>query len=263
MTDGRLRSRERRFLETASLQDEAAWLLERVRVGVLAQERLKLAASLGHRGSQLATAQRVFPDAVEELRRIEAAHEPVASAVAAQDFEAAARLRDQADSLRGLVWESGSPIPAWNGQSLRLKTWFVSLLRAHQEVALRLGVALANAWRRRQAGESSVLAAVLDAAEQHLVSGSGADLDALADVVGEPQPSKVFHPASSLSSWLLRLWADGWVEDATDRDLVDWLEPLAASEAQLVAEVSDEVTSWALGERDHVAERVAAREDDS
>lgn len=48
MSDARLRALERRVLQTGSVEDEAAWLTERVRAGDLARKRLKLAADCGH-----------------------------------------------------------------------------------------------------------------------------------------------------------------------------------------------------------------------
>jgi len=54
MSDERLRELERRWKETASPSDEAAYLSERVRVGDLAVSNLELAANLGHRGAGLA-----------------------------------------------------------------------------------------------------------------------------------------------------------------------------------------------------------------
>ncbi len=48
MSDVRLRELERRFKESGSLEDEAAWLLERVRVGRLDPTKLELAAHVGH-----------------------------------------------------------------------------------------------------------------------------------------------------------------------------------------------------------------------
>jgi len=47
VSDADLRDLERRFRETSSVEDEAAWLLERVRLGDLPNERLELAAFLG------------------------------------------------------------------------------------------------------------------------------------------------------------------------------------------------------------------------
>lgn len=55
MSDERLREMERRWQETGSVQDEAAYLKERVRAGELAWERLELAAYCGHAAACLAT----------------------------------------------------------------------------------------------------------------------------------------------------------------------------------------------------------------
>ena len=55
--DEKLRDLERRFRQTGSPDDEAAWLLERVRVGDLTQERLELAAYCGHEGARRAVGQ--------------------------------------------------------------------------------------------------------------------------------------------------------------------------------------------------------------
>ena len=52
MSDQRLRELERRWRETGSVEDEAAYLRERVRVGDLTQERLELAAYCGHEGAK-------------------------------------------------------------------------------------------------------------------------------------------------------------------------------------------------------------------
>lgn len=54
MSDERIRELERRFKETGSVEDEAAWLKERVRVGDLTEERLSLAAYCGHKAARTA-----------------------------------------------------------------------------------------------------------------------------------------------------------------------------------------------------------------
>ena len=54
MSDSKLRELERRWRETGSVDDEAAYLRERVRVGDLTQERLELAAYCGHEGARRA-----------------------------------------------------------------------------------------------------------------------------------------------------------------------------------------------------------------
>jgi hypothetical protein len=52
--DERLRELERRWRASGSTDDEAAWLVERVRLGRLREERLLLAAELEHRAATLA-----------------------------------------------------------------------------------------------------------------------------------------------------------------------------------------------------------------
>lgn len=52
MSDERLRQLERRWRETSAVEDEAAYLLERVRAGTLTQEQLELAAYCGHRAAR-------------------------------------------------------------------------------------------------------------------------------------------------------------------------------------------------------------------
>lgn len=54
MSDARLREAERRWRESGAAEDEAAWLRERVRAGELGDDRLRLAAYVGHRPSVLA-----------------------------------------------------------------------------------------------------------------------------------------------------------------------------------------------------------------
>lgn len=58
MSDDRLREIERRWKETGAVEDEAAWLLERLRVGAITGIDLELAAILGHHASARALADR-------------------------------------------------------------------------------------------------------------------------------------------------------------------------------------------------------------
>jgi len=55
VSDADLRELERRFRETGSVEDEAAWLRERVRVGQLDETRVQLAAHCGLAAALLAT----------------------------------------------------------------------------------------------------------------------------------------------------------------------------------------------------------------
>jgi hypothetical protein len=66
MTDERLRDLERRWKETGSVEDEAAWLKERVRAGDFPPTRLELAAYCGYEAARRAVAtQNDPPDLVE------------------------------------------------------------------------------------------------------------------------------------------------------------------------------------------------------
>lgn len=51
MSDSRLRTLERRWIETGRVEDEAAWLRERLRWGELSEEQLGLAARCALRES--------------------------------------------------------------------------------------------------------------------------------------------------------------------------------------------------------------------
>jgi hypothetical protein len=54
MSDQKLRDLERRWRETGTVEDEAAYLLERMRVGELSSEKLELAAFCAHEGARRA-----------------------------------------------------------------------------------------------------------------------------------------------------------------------------------------------------------------
>jgi hypothetical protein len=58
MAETRLRQLERRFRATGSVEDEAAYLQERVRVGDLGERSLELAAYLEHPAARLACSLR-------------------------------------------------------------------------------------------------------------------------------------------------------------------------------------------------------------
>lgn len=60
VTDTRLRELERRYKQSGTVKDEAAWLLERVRAGELTDAQLQLFALLGHQGA--ASAVGTVPD---------------------------------------------------------------------------------------------------------------------------------------------------------------------------------------------------------
>lgn len=67
MTDSHLRELERRFKESGSVEDEVAYLLERVRLGELDRDMLELAAYCGHQASCQALGDQV-PRMPEKLK---------------------------------------------------------------------------------------------------------------------------------------------------------------------------------------------------
>tara|TARA_R110002072_G_scaffold47901_1_gene131238 strand:- start:2189 stop:2989 length:801 start_codon:yes stop_codon:yes gene_type:complete len=69
MSDEKLRELERRWKETGAVEDEAAFLLERVRAGELTQERLELAAYCRHEGATAATSQPPYSGGPKEHDR--------------------------------------------------------------------------------------------------------------------------------------------------------------------------------------------------
>ncbi len=96
MSDEKLRELERRFKETGSVEDEAVWLKERVRVGDLTQERLELAAALGAVSAALA---------MDEPRQ-----EPPEDRAALMSI-----LRESGDGAlaRGAIAVARAVLPAW------------------------------------------------------------------------------------------------------------------------------------------------------
>lgn len=84
MSDERLRDLERRWKETGSVEDEAAWITERMRVGMLAQDRVELAAYCGHQAARKALGRDACetPEDLEEWIRGLPAQQSVACAVA-------------------------------------------------------------------------------------------------------------------------------------------------------------------------------------
>ncbi|MCO5165050.1 MAG: hypothetical protein M9894_01615 [Planctomycetes bacterium] len=76
MSDDGLRAVEARWRQTGAPEDEAAWLVARVRAGALPPERLRLAARLGHRAAGLAVGAAAEPlptcegEMVPWLRRV-------------------------------------------------------------------------------------------------------------------------------------------------------------------------------------------------
>lgn len=91
MSDERLRQLERRWKETGSAEDEAVFLLARVRAGELTRERLELAAFCGSPGALRAAPQVVEKPSEDLGRLLEAVEESWGTLPAIGSGVAAAR----------------------------------------------------------------------------------------------------------------------------------------------------------------------------
>lgn len=81
MSDDRLRELERRWKESGTVADEAAYLTERMRIGLLTRERLWSAGLLGSQAAKLVLGQ--HPTWGDELRWVYAVEEQAAAVRAA------------------------------------------------------------------------------------------------------------------------------------------------------------------------------------
>ncbi len=69
MSDERLREVERRAREPGTPDDQAAWLVERLRMGRLTRRRLEAAAHCGHEGARLVLGTKPLPAPTREWAR--------------------------------------------------------------------------------------------------------------------------------------------------------------------------------------------------
>lgn len=130
MSDEDLRELERRFRETGSVEDEAAWLLGRLRAGDLEEEQLRLAACCSHEPSRIALGE---PPAVEpensfiwSLRLQEVGPRLLARVSVALCLEAFVALEGHRfharclEALRALEAWAANPSPELAGRARRL-----------------------------------------------------------------------------------------------------------------------------------------------
>ena len=223
MSDERLRERQRRWLETRSSQDEAAYLLERVRTGDLEHSKLELVAALGAEGARCALGRSDLSDPISTLAR-------------------GAELDDLGNVLAEMHWEYGVEA----GTRVCLAGFAVLLeLRFHDHdwrCVWHHPMPEEAAVRALEAFESLVVypgeegALRLRDAWQALQRFGGFFVDSV------PITHYAFDPPS--------LEDLGWVLREVLR---------AGREEQVRERVGDEVVPWALGDFDPVRERVEAR----
>ncbi|MDC3379337.1 hypothetical protein OAX78_03545 [Planctomycetota bacterium] len=149
MSDERLRGLERRWKETQAVEDEAAFLLERVRVGDLEQEKLELAGfcgsasallALGVRRDDIAISSAVAGEFVaatlELLGRVYGAPWPELYRPFVRLFRRSARSGSQPTEqlVRGELdsfMESTATVPGASWQNLYPPAWGAEALTGH------------------------------------------------------------------------------------------------------------------------------------
>lgn len=128
MSDQKLRELERRWKETGSPEDEATWLLERVRVGDLTRERLELAAYCGHEGAKrLVQSPDVPADLWDWAKGLGRWEKRTVAFVAAEAAESVLYL-----------WTSAGGTPEPERCLTVTKAWLDCPCEAHREAASRI-----------------------------------------------------------------------------------------------------------------------------
>lgn len=130
MADERLELLRQRFLETSSVEDEAQWIRERLRVGDLERLNAQTAATLGHPACRLA-----LDSACKRTKRLEATFHVLAQ------LSMEALLRAMALLLRSLSAEERQD-PIWGDALVRqsldeLEAWLVRPIPWNRAVLLR------------------------------------------------------------------------------------------------------------------------------
>lgn len=233
MSDGPLREPDRHLKETGTVQDEAAFLVERVRAGVLSELHLGLAAHLGHEAARQAY---VVADPLDVLTAL------VSGAVGGFTDIA----NDEPDTWR--AWGLGDPTE-WPYGSAAAQRGAIAILRSEFDASARsypVGwVALFEAGvdlvERRLIGVSTDSERAQDLSEQFTTRPVGVDVE---------------DPVQGGLVWLLAPEPGLYeIAEAVGHMLVD------ADRAR--AALASELVPWALGTSDPVRERVEARQQEA
>ena len=243
MTDERQRDRARRWQETGAAEDEAAFLRDQVRAGVLAEDRFRLAEACGHAGlggperEPLAfgawLAQLPFRQGPRGLER-DWTRVPVAIARAlapcADQLGAGGRLRGSLAVIEPVLVHGGRPFPPDSPER--------AALLLHRS-ALR--DTIEDRWpdtREALPPEVAILL-VIDAALGHLLDGDG-----------DPAPLEGWCQAALYPEGVFDL--EPWVEAALESRF-----PRQGGRLwHLRLAVRDELVPWALNRADPVRARL-------
>lgn len=239
MSDERLRELERRWKETCATQDEAAYLVERTRSGELDQNRLELAAYLGHAASLVA-----LGDEAPEV-------------LTADDLPPYRLRLDQGRSNMGYLEEVG----AWWGQEFCIRFAIAAATHAANRWeerrpdgvealhVARACISRAEAWTLNPTRETSMeIGPLLDS--NNNLSWAIRGPHHIANVAKGPPGWKETTYSHHLARTVL----------AATRIAVSSRKAQRAEREALLDLTREDLAPWALGYFDPVRDRVAARQ---
>jgi hypothetical protein len=233
MSDAKLRGLERRWRETGAVEDEAAYVLERMRVGDLRPERVELAAYCGHAGARAA----LGPGAPAVFSVLPS------STTDEWDYQARESFRSFLIRVAGFGGEAFLHAALAAG-------WFV----------LPVFERIRRDPRPREALEVAE-ACLLDLCAQNLAKATAASAGAAAaqggaadigDVLTGPPPPRE-SGAADLASYVCQLAATLEARTGPDigvgavSDMIEMLGAVGVNWSMLAGSLAQRVASWALG----------------
>lgn len=144
MSDEVLRALERRWRETGSLEDEGAWLRERVRAGTLPRRTLEILAELGNSGPRVALGLSPDIEPIAPSEALDVFRERLAETIvwceSMSSKSGASAFRDPRLAVTlppwlGEVWQSRRP--SWAGAELA--AWCEDVVRERRRLLVSIG----------------------------------------------------------------------------------------------------------------------------
>lgn len=222
MSDEHLRELERRWKETGSVEDEDAYLRERVRIGDLTQDKLELAAYLGHQAARRYLGEQA-PQAPEKL----------------ENFVGHLKSWGKETLVRSIVAAALTCLHLWEKQ----------LPEDHRP---QLAINAAIAWilcpceNHEKAARTAAEAAKAAAEASGLPNDMGDGKAAWTGARGAAWAAEAVDGTVANAAWAAArgaVWIDNWTPPA----------------CQVKQAITDALTPWALGYSDPVRESVEAR----
>lgn len=233
VSDAKLRELERRWRETGAVDDEAAYLLERVRVGDLTPERVELAAYCGNAGAR-ATLAPAAPAVFCVLP---------SSTTDEWDYEARESFRSFLTRVAGFGGEAFLHAALAAG-------WFVLPVfeRVRRDPRPREALEVAEACLLEPSAQNLAKAT---AASEGAAAAQGGSAD-IGDVLTGPPPPRE-SGAADLASYVCQLAATLEVRSRSElgvgavSDMIEMLGAVGVNWSMLAGSLAQRVASWALG----------------